>query len=86
MEFCKHFDAEGGYTVDVRMEDEVRGLCCLPLRSFGERQGDAIAFQLYDCPKLTDLQLKSLIKNYDATHHYIRVVGRSGNVSFVYQR
>lgn len=86
MEFCKHFDAVGGYTVDVRTRDERGCLSCIPLLSFGERQGDAIAFQLYDCPKLTDHQLKFLIKNYDATHHYIRVVGRSGNVSFVYQR
>lgn len=86
MEFCKHFDDMGGYTVDVRTQDERGCLSCIPLRSFGERQGDAIAFQLYDCPKLTDHQLKFLIKNYDARRHYIRVVGRSGNVSFVYRR
>lgn len=43
-----------------------------PLRNFGCRQGDAFAFRDWDCPKLTDGQLRLLVKNYDPGRRYIR--------------
>ena len=43
-----------------------------PLRNFGCRQGDAFAFRDWDCPKLTDSQLRLLVKNYDRGRRYIR--------------
>lgn len=43
-----------------------------PLRNFGCRQGDAFAFRDWDCPKLTDNQLRLLVKNYDRERRYIR--------------
>jgi len=43
-----------------------------PLRNFGCRQGDAFAFRDWDCPKLTDSQLRLLVKNYDRERRYIR--------------
>ena len=49
------------------------GLRWMPLRNFGDRQGDAIEFRDYDCPKLNDWQLKCLIKQYDKNTKYIRL-------------
>ena len=58
-----------GYEVGVNMPDEQGYIKYHPLRNFGEHQGDAKLFQLVDCPKLTDLQLRMLIKNYSPTTH-----------------
>ena len=43
-----------------------------PLRNFGERQGDAFAFRQWDCPKLSDNQIRSLEKAYSKERKYIR--------------
>lgn len=43
------------------------------LRNFGERQSDAKEFCDKDCPKLSDLHIKLLAKNYDKNIKYIRV-------------
>lgn len=43
------------------------------LRNFGERQSDAKEFCYKDCPKLSDLNIKLLAKNYDKNVKYIRV-------------
>lgn len=43
------------------------------LRNFGERQGDAIEFRSWDCPKLSDTQLRMLIKNFDINTKYQRI-------------
>lgn len=43
------------------------------LRNFGERQSDAKEFCYKDCPKLSDLHIKLLAKNYDKNVKYIRV-------------
>ena len=53
-----------------------------PLRNFGERQGDAIAFRDYDCPKLSDAELRLLIKAYSPEKKYERINGRK----FIIQR
>ena len=42
------------------------------LRNFGDRQGDAIAFRDYDCPKLPDTHIRMLEKNYSKDRKYIR--------------
>ena len=44
-----------------------------PLRNFGCRQADAFAFRDWDCPKLTDGQLRILVKNYGSLS-----LGRAG--------
>lgn len=65
-----------GYEVCVLMEDE-RGLRrWLPLRNFGDRQGDARIFKEVDCPALTDTQLRMLTKRFDRSVKYERINGR----------
>lgn len=57
-----------GYVVQVR-------ICgtWASLRNFGDRQGDAKEFCYKDCPKLSDLHIKLLAKNYDKNVKYIRI-------------
>lgn len=43
------------------------------LRNFGERQGDAFAFREWDCPHLSDTQIKMLERAYTKDRKYIRV-------------
>jgi hypothetical protein len=62
-----------GYEVCVLMEDE-RGLRrWLPLRNFGDRQGDARIFKEVDCPDLTDTQIRMLVKRFDRNVKYERI-------------
>ena len=51
-----------------------------PLRKFKE-QGDAIIFKLHDCPKLTELQIKMLVKSYDNKKKFVRLDERHFRVS-----
>lgn len=44
-----------------------------PLRNFGERQGDAKCFKDWDCPKLSDQQIRILERNYNPDRKYVRV-------------
>ena len=44
-----------------------------PLRNFGDRQGDAFAFRDWDCPHLSDTQIKMLERAYNKDRKYIRV-------------
>lgn len=53
-----------------------------PLRNFGDREGDAKCFRDFDCPNLTDTQLRALIRAYNPETKYIRVNGRN----FIKQR
>lgn len=67
-------ERNGDYIVEAYIIDDpnsTRGYWH-PLRNFGCRQGDAFAFRDWDCPKLTDCQLRLLIKNYDPGRRYIR--------------
>ena len=64
-----------GYEVTVLMADEHGYLRYFPLRNFGEHQGDARIFKEVDCPKLTDAQIRMLIKNYDPKVKYKRISG-----------
>ena len=43
-----------------------------PLRNFGPRQGDAICFRDYDCPKLSDSEINALVKAYNVDRRYSR--------------
>ena len=43
------------------------------LRNFGERQGDAICFRDYDCPKLDDTHIRMLEKAYTKEKKYTRI-------------
>ena len=43
------------------------------LRNFGARQGDAIAFKEWDCPNLSEDQLRILEKQFRIDVKYIRV-------------
>lgn len=65
-----------GYEVGVTMVSEQGSIKYHPLRNFGDHQDDARIFKELDCPKLTDLQLRSLIKNYDPKVKYKRINGR----------
>ena len=64
-----------GYEVTVLMVGEHGYLRHFPLRNFGEHQGDARIFKEVDCPKLTDAQIRMLIKNYDQKVKYKRISG-----------
>lgn len=83
MYFCKDYpNAKVGYTVSVKLLDDDGCVRLHPLRSFGERQGDAIDFQLYDCPKLSYTNMMQLVKNYDG-RPYMRSVTPGGTVRFI---
>lgn len=43
-----------------------------PLRKFYE-QGDAIAFREFDCPHLSEMQIKMLVKQYNPHVKYRRI-------------
>ena len=62
-----------GYVVAAYITDSSGYGEWRPLRNFGERQGDARDFMLYDCPKLTDFQISALIRNYRKDVRYIRI-------------
>ena len=64
-----------GYEVTVLMVGEHGYLRHYPLRNFGDHQGDARIFKEVDCPKLTDVQIRMLIKNYDQKVKYKRISG-----------
>lgn len=61
-------NAPEGYIVEVYENNR-----WFPLRNFGDRQGDALEFCHWDCPKLSDMSIKALIKRYDNNVKYIRV-------------
>ena len=65
-----------GYEVCVLMTNERGYTQYYPLRNFGERQGDAIIYKAEDCPKLTEFNLKGLIKRYHKEDKWIRINGR----------
>lgn len=65
-----------GYEVCVLMANERGYTQYYPLRNFGERQGDALMFKEYDCPKLNEIQLKTLIKRYCKDIKWVRESGR----------
>ena len=53
-----------------------KGLRWYSLRNFGDRQGDSIVFKEFDCPNLTDAQVRMLINNFDKNRKYIRIDSR----------
>lgn len=62
-----------GYVVEAYRLIGIAYYVWAPLRNFGDRLGDAREFAEIDAPKLTDLQLKELIKRYDRTTLYKRL-------------
>ena len=64
----------GDYIVEAYIVEDANSLRGYwhPLRNFGERQGDAICYKDYDCPKLDDAMLRLLIKQYKPERKYIR--------------
>ena len=66
-----YLEYENGYVVTAMVyEDGYRKE--KPLRKF-KYQGDAMIFRDSDCPKLTELQIKGLIKQYNPNVLYHRV-------------
>lgn len=65
---------KGDYIVEAYIIEDQNSLYghWHPLRNFGERQGDAIFFKEYDCPKLEETHIRLLIKNYNPERRYIR--------------
>lgn len=74
MEFAINWN--DGYEVTVLMIGPHGYLRHYPLRNFGDHQGDAKIFKEVDCPKLTDTQLRLLIKNYNPAVKYKRINGK----------
>lgn len=64
-----------GYVVEAYVVDDPNSLRghWYPLRNFGDREGDARAFQHYDCPQLPDTIIQALIRAYNPETKYIRV-------------
>lgn len=63
---------EKGFVVTLTKIWEDGRLYEKPLRKFKE-QGDAMVFKLHDCPNLTDLQIKMLVKTYDRKKKFVRI-------------
>lgn len=63
---------DDGYIVTCTKIWEDGSLRSRPLRKFHE-QGDAIFFKMTDCQKLNDLQVKSLVRQYDPNKQYKRL-------------
>lgn len=62
-----------GYEVCVVMPNERGYMTQYPLRNFGDHQGEARLFKLADCPDLTNIQIRMLIKNFDRNIKYRRI-------------
>lgn len=77
MEFGINYE-NGGYVVLVLLRNVDNG--DFPrwyrLRNFGLRQGDARCFKEFDCPRLTDNQIKMLIKSYNKNVKWERINSR----------
>lgn len=71
---------EDGYVVTLTQVWEDGMLKSKALRKFKE-QGDAKVFQQHDCPRLTELQIKMLVKNYDPAKKFIRIDERHFRLS-----
>lgn len=71
---------EDGFVVTLTQIWEDGRLHEKPLRKFKE-QGDAMVFKLHDCPKLTELQIKMLVKTYNPKRKYVRINERRFRVS-----
>ena len=70
MYFALNWD--DGYIVTCTRIWEDGNYTSKPLRKFKE-QGDAIVFKQHDCPHLSELQLKGLVKQYNPNDMYIRI-------------
>lgn len=64
-----------GYVVTLTRIWEDGMMSCKPLRKF-LHQGDAMIFKIHDCPKLSELHIKALSRDYDPRTKYIRINGR----------
>lgn len=73
MEFQVTIKPEG-YVVEALMLDKDRGERWVPLRNFGDRQGDAIECAYRDCPALPFVHIKAMANLYDKDVRYERVV------------
>ena len=75
MEFAINY--EDGYVVClVAYDEQWKRKRFFPLRNFGEHQGDARLFKEVDCPNLSDIQLRLLIKSYNPNTKYKRINSR----------
>lgn len=70
MYFSLNYD--DGYVVTVTRIWDDGMINTKPLRKF-EWQGDAIAFRSYDCLKLSETQIKTLVARYDPNVKYRRL-------------
>lgn len=62
-----------GYVVEAYFPDKDGIERWLPLRNFGDRQGDALDFRDIDCPVLSDENIRVLINRYDWKVRYVRM-------------
>ena len=75
-QFVLNYDRNVGFVVCAVVYEDSKGYRTYPLRNFGDRLGDAKIFQYDDCPKLTERQIETLIKNYDPNVKYKRINAR----------
>lgn len=72
MEFAINYN--NGYVVCLVAYDECwKRKRFFPLRNFGDHQGDARLFKEVDCPDLSDVQLRLLIRSYKSSVSYKRI-------------
>lgn len=63
---------DDGYVITLTQVWEDGQLCSKPLRKF-LLQGDALAFREFDCPHLSESQIKILVKRYNKQLKYRRI-------------
>lgn len=70
-----------GYIVGVYLRDGAGNGHWLPLRNFGDRQGDAIEFRDQDVPDFSVKELLMLHNTFDRTRRYKRLKKRSYQIT-----
>jgi len=69
-----------GYVVEAYMLDKDGTERWLPLRNFGERQGDALDFCRTDCPKYSLDLIRGMVNTYRPDVTYARIANLSPSV------
>ncbi|MBQ6577187.1 MAG: hypothetical protein IJL91_05515 [Bacteroidales bacterium] len=69
-----------GYIVEAYMPDKDGIERWLPLRNFGERQGDAMDFCRIDCPIFSPDLMRGLANSYRPEHRYARIANLEQSV------
>lgn len=66
-------NTEDGFVVTFLLRQADGSEYWLPLKNFGDREGDAKAFKQYDLPKFTIAELELMVKHYNPAKKYKRI-------------